>query len=212
MTNFNRGRNIAVAVLIKTAEEADKSSNSNSSAAKNNSANKFKFMPYALDALPAASVLTHSLIMDRDDPARLIGGLTGAAGGYLTNKLLGDRLLKAMGYDYSMSGEFAPRLLGGLNIGAMSGAGRLIGGAIAGKKPIGLKDIIPTVSLPLLGGVAGAASGVGLNLPQLHDEYKQNLKNYTKYKNFYNLMKEFAQDHPGQDIPMSILQLHMDIA
>lgn len=96
MSGFNKGRSVAVAVLIKMAEEADKSSNSNSSAAKNNSANKFKFMPYALDALPATSALVGSLVMDRDDPARLIGGITGAAGGYLTNKLLGDRLLKAM--------------------------------------------------------------------------------------------------------------------
>lgn len=93
----------------------------------------------------------------------------------------------------------------------MSGAGRLIGGAIAGRKPLGLRDIIPTVSLPLLGGAAGATSGVGFDLSQSHDEYKQNLKNYTKYKNFYNLMKEFARDHPDHDLPTAVLQNYLNI-
>lgn len=165
MAKFELGGRFAMPLLIKLASESDSSADKAEKATKPSSTDKAvdsgkkdkdwisRVYPYASELTGFIPAVAYSAAFDRDDPARLIGSLAGAGGGYLMNKLIGSKIMNAINPDINKSKDeelkrSLYRYFGGLNIGAMSGLGRLIGASVAGKRPVNASDLAYLTFVP----------------------------------------------------------------
>lgn len=190
MNQFEIGRQIARSVIFKLANEAPPTEAAVPEEPKPEPAPEPKpeskseapgkinrnLVSHLLDASPALPLAAYTFAADRRDPARLLGGLLGATGGIALNKLLGNKFFNALGVkntDDPVFQSYISRILGGMNIGAMTGLGRLAGGAIAGRRPTDLRDLWHTLALPMIGTGGGALAGITGNFNELFPAKQQ---------------------------------------